>query len=61
MVTVLNNYGLNYTVDADVSYYLPDSFTTNSYLPAYAQLASSWQADVPDCPIGLGIGYNTTS
>lgn len=39
---------------SDVSYYLEESFTTNSYLPAYAKVA--WQADVPNCPIGAGIG-----
>ncbi|KAI2486392.1 hypothetical protein Ptr902_00525 [Pyrenophora tritici-repentis] len=31
-----------------VSYYMDKSFTTNSYLPAYAKIA--WQADVPNCP-----------
>lgn len=42
-------YSLN-----QVSYYLPESFTTNSYLPAYAKIA--WQANVPNCPVGTGIG-----
>ena len=60
VITVLDGYGLNYST-ADVQYYLPESFTTNSYLPEYATLAADWQADVPDCPVGLGIGYNATS
>lgn len=38
----------------DVSYYLPKEFTTNSYLPAYAKVA--WQENVPNCPVGTGIG-----
>ncbi|KAF2795849.1 hypothetical protein K505DRAFT_348335 [Melanomma pulvis-pyrius CBS 109.77] len=38
----------------DVSYYMDKSFTTNSYLPAYAKIA--WQANVPNCPVGAGIG-----
>ncbi|CAA9956952.1 hypothetical protein P3342_000656 [Pyrenophora teres f. teres] len=37
-----------------VSYYMDESFTTNSYLSAYAKVA--WQADVPNCPVGKGIG-----
>ncbi|KAJ4355129.1 hypothetical protein N0V95_003211 [Ascochyta clinopodiicola] len=38
-----------------VSYYMDKKFTTNSYLPAYAKIA--WQANVPNCPIGEGIGF----
>ncbi|KAL1303631.1 hypothetical protein AAFC00_006991 [Neodothiora populina] len=60
VIAVLNNNGFAATED-DTSYYMPQSFTTNSYLPAYAQLAASWQANVPGCPVGRGIGYNTTS
>ncbi|KAF2853728.1 hypothetical protein T440DRAFT_487046 [Plenodomus tracheiphilus IPT5] len=37
-----------------VSYYMDRKFTTNSYLPAYAKVA--WQAGVPNCPVGEGIG-----
>ena len=40
----------------DISYYLPKTFTTNSYLPAYAKKA--WQANVPNCPVGEGVGFN---
>jgi hypothetical protein len=47
--------GGNFTKD-QVSYYLPKEFTTNSYLPAYAKVAPDWQANVPNCPIGTGIG-----
>lgn len=60
VVTVVNGYGGNYS-SSEVTYYLPDSFTTNSYLPEYAKMAAAWQANVPDCPVGLGVGYNTTS
>ncbi|KAF2265336.1 Metallo-dependent phosphatase [Lojkania enalia] len=38
----------------EVIYYLPKTFTSNSYLPAYAKIA--WQENVPDCPVGAGIG-----
>jgi hypothetical protein len=55
VVSVLNKLGGTYTI-ADVSYYLDPSFTTQSYLPAYAKMA--WQANVPNCPIGQGIGYS---
>ncbi|KAF2113951.1 Metallo-dependent phosphatase-like protein [Lophiotrema nucula] len=49
----LAQVGGKYT-EADVSYYLPKTFTTNSYLPAYAKIA--WQDNVPNCPVGTGIG-----
>jgi hypothetical protein len=39
---------------SQVSYYMEKSFTTNSYLPAYAKVA--WQNNVPNCPVGQGIG-----
>jgi hypothetical protein len=39
---------------SQVSYYMEKSFDTNSYLPAYAKVA--WQANVPNCPLGEGIG-----
>lgn len=60
VLEVLYDLGAAYT-DADVAYYLPKDFTTNTYLSLYAQTAEDWQADVPNCPIGLGIGYNETS
>ena len=54
VIPALNSVGASYTT-ADVSYYLPKTFTTNSYLPAYAKIA--WQANVPNCPVGEGVGY----
>ncbi|KAL3421794.1 calcineurin-like phosphoesterase [Phlyctema vagabunda] len=41
----------------DVSYYLDPSFTTQSYLPEYAKITPAWQADVPNCPVGAGVGF----
>ncbi|MCJ1475518.1 hypothetical protein MMC13_004181 [Lambiella insularis] len=50
VVPILNGLGGTYTA-ADVSYYLdPTQFTTQTYLPKYAQMA--WQANVPNCPVG---------
>ncbi len=48
VLSALKSLGTSYTA-ADVSYYLPRTFTTNSYLPAYAKL--KWQANVPNCPV----------
>lgn len=54
ILPALKSQGATYTA-ADISYYLPKAtFTTNSYLPAYAKLA--WQANVPNCPVGAGVG-----
>jgi hypothetical protein len=53
VLSALNQTGLIYKT-SDVQYYLPPSFTTNSYLPIYAK--AKWQAGVPNCPIGAGIG-----
>ena len=60
VLNALRGVGANYST-ADVSYYLPKTFTTNSYLPLYAQQAPDWQANVPNCPVGLGVGYNDTA
>ncbi|KAJ8113733.1 hypothetical protein OPT61_g4202 [Boeremia exigua] len=56
IVDALNqpDVGGNWNV-GQVSYYMDKSFTTNSYLPAYANLA--WQANLDDCPVGDGIGF----
>lgn len=43
----------NYT-ESNVSLYMPESFSTNSYLPAYAKEA--WQENVPNCPVGGAVG-----
>lgn len=53
VLPALNSVGANYSM-ADVSYYLPPTFTTNSYLPAYAKQA--WQANIENCPVGQGVG-----
>lgn len=54
VVQVLNGMGANYTID-DVGYFMDKKFTTNSYLPKYA--AANWQANMPNCPVGQGVGY----
>lgn len=56
VLPALNGLGANYTVD-DITYYLPESFTTNDYLPAYAKVTEAWQANVPNCPVGQGVGF----
>jgi len=56
VIPALQGLGANYTV-ADLTYYLPESFTTNDYLPAYAKVTESWQANFPDCPVGAGVGF----
>jgi hypothetical protein len=55
IVNALNqpDVGGDFSLD-QVSYYIDKDFTTNSYLPAYAKIA--WQANVPNCPVGEGIG-----
>ena len=60
VIDALAQTGANYT-DADVLQYLPPSFNTNSYLPAYAKISPDWQANVPNCPVGTGVGTNSTS
>jgi hypothetical protein len=55
VVKVLNALGASYTYAADVSYYLDPSYTTQNYLPDYAK--ANWQANVPTCPVGQGVGY----
>lgn len=48
---MLAQLGLNYSESA-VTQYLPKSFTTNSYLPLYAQ--QFWSKG-PVCPVGQGV------
>ncbi|KAF4637576.1 hypothetical protein G7Y89_g499 [Cudoniella acicularis] len=55
VVAILNSLGGSYT-SADVSYHMPPDFTTETYLPLYAQ--KYWQANVPNCPVGNGVGYS---
>ena len=55
VVNALNSPAVGGKFDvSQVSYYIDKEFTTNSYLPAYAKIA--WQANVPNCPVGEGIG-----
>lgn len=54
VLAALSSIGSSYTTN-DVTYYLPMNFTTNSYLPAYAQVAPDWQKNVPNCPLGTGV------
>ncbi|WPH03211.1 secreted protein [Acrodontium crateriforme] len=60
VVNALNKFGTKYTL-ADVSYYLPLNYTTNTFVTEYAKVAPDWQKDVPNCPVGLGVGYNDTA
>lgn len=55
VVKVLNGFGGAYTM-ADVQYYVDQSYTAQNYLPDYAKL--EWQANVPNCPVGEGVGYD---
>lgn len=54
VVNVLNGMGGNYTYPADVFPYL-GSYSAQNYLPDYAKL--NWQANMPACPVGQGVGY----
>jgi len=51
VLAALSSLGAKYT-KANVAPYLPTSFTTNSYLPAYAQ--QFWSKG-PVCPVGQGV------
>ncbi|KAL8730216.1 MAG: hypothetical protein Q9166_004193 [cf. Caloplaca sp. 2 TL-2023] len=55
VIPALTRAGANYTKE-DISYYVDKEFTTNSYLPAYAK--KYWQANVPNCPVGQGVGFD---
>lgn len=56
VIPALQGLGANYALD-DLSYYLPETFTTNDYLPEYARVTEAWQVNVPDCPVGKGVGF----
>lgn len=49
MLPALNEVGGNYT-EKDIQYYLPEDFTSNSYIQEYAKIA--WQEGMPNCPVG---------
>lgn len=53
----LQQLGYTSVTSTSVQQYLPVSFTTNSYLPAYAKIAPAWQANVPNCPISATGNY----
>jgi len=57
VVMFLQQLGYANVSSASVQQYLPVSFTTNSYLPAYARVAPAWQANVPNCPISASGNY----
>lgn len=48
--------GEKYT-KADYKNYLPTTFLSNQYLPKYAKIAPDWQKDMPNCPVGKGVGF----
>ncbi|ELR06839.1 hypothetical protein VC83_09396 [Pseudogymnoascus destructans] len=48
--------GEKYT-SADFKNYLPPTFLSNQYLPEYAKMAPDWQKDMPNCPVGKGVGF----
>ena len=51
VLTVLALLGMNYT-ELDVTHYLHVSFTTQSYLPLYAQ---QFWSQGPNCTVGQGV------
>jgi hypothetical protein len=53
LVKVLTTLRGTYTI-ADVGYYVDKSFTTRKYLPEFVK--KEWQANVPSCPVGSGVG-----
>ena len=55
VLDALSKAGTHYT-ESDISYYVPTTFTTNDYLPAYAKMNKKWQKNVPNCPVGQGVG-----
>lgn len=58
VVMFLQQSGFAGVSAASVQQYLPISFTTNSYLPAYAKVAAAWQANVATgCPLSATGNY----
>lgn len=51
LVADLVSLGANYTV-AQVQYYMPPTFSTQDYLPAYVKVAPDWK-DVSNCAVSL--------
>ncbi|KAF2454181.1 Metallo-dependent phosphatase-like protein [Lineolata rhizophorae] len=56
ILDALADAGIEYSED-DADYYLDPSFTSNMYLPEYAKM--EWQENMPNCPVGEGIGFNS--
>ncbi|KAG4440478.1 hypothetical protein IFR05_004013 [Cadophora sp. M221] len=53
VVGILRDLGANYTV-ADVDFYLDKTFSVQQAMIAYAK--ENWQANMPSCPGGPGVG-----
>lgn len=53
VLPALKSVGANYS-KSDIKLYLPEDVTSNQYLPEYAKRA--WQKNMPNCPIGEGVG-----
>ncbi|KZF24516.1 calcineurin-like phosphoesterase [Xylona heveae TC161] len=55
VLSAFQQLGANYTT-SDVTYYMPQSFSTQTYLPEYAK--THWHKNMPNCPVGAGIGFS---
>jgi hypothetical protein len=53
ILNALQSAGSTYS-KSDISYYLPPTFTTNTYFSEYAK--NEWKANMPNCPVGAGVG-----
>ena len=53
IVPDLNALGGNYTAD-DIEPYMPTTYLSSQNFPDYAR--KYWQAGVPNCPVGAGVG-----
>ncbi|KAF4312123.1 Metallo-dependent phosphatase [Botryosphaeria dothidea] len=55
VISALNEAGGDFDTN-DTASYMPESFTSNMYLPEYAKIA--WQENIDDCPVGQGVGFD---
>lgn len=55
VIDALNKVGGKYS-SKDSSLYLPESFKSNQVMPKFAEL--EWQANINNCPVGKGVGYD---
>ncbi|PVH75498.1 hypothetical protein DL98DRAFT_562372 [Cadophora sp. DSE1049] len=53
VVGILRDLGANYTIN-DVNFYLDSTFSVQRTMIAYAK--KNWQANMPSCPGGAGVG-----